>query len=44
MNISDIMIHINESLSKEELSTLENAMRKIEASFHHALTLARNTC
>jgi len=30
MNISDIMIHINESLSKEELSTLENAMRKID--------------
>lgn len=30
MNISDVMIHINESLSKDELSALENAMRKID--------------
>jgi len=28
MNISDVMIHINESLSKEARSSLENAMRK----------------
>ena len=30
MNISDVMIHINESLSKEARSSLENAMRKVE--------------
>lgn len=30
MNISDVMIHINESLSRDELTALENAMRKIE--------------
>jgi hypothetical protein len=30
MNISDVMIHINETLSKEELASLENAMREIE--------------
>ncbi len=30
MNISDAMIHINESLSKEALSSLENTMREID--------------
>ena len=30
MNISDVMIHINESLNKEARSSLENAMRKVE--------------
>lgn len=30
MNISDVIIHINESLGKEERTALENAMRKIE--------------
>jgi hypothetical protein len=30
MSISDVMIHINESLSKDELTALENAMRSIE--------------
>ena len=30
MNICDVMIHINESLSKEARSSLENAMRKVE--------------
>ncbi|MHB1174696.1 MAG: hypothetical protein ACYCZJ_06205 [Sulfuriferula sp.] len=30
MNISDVMIHINESLSKEARSSLENEMRKVE--------------
>lgn len=29
MSISDVMIHINESLNKDELTALENAMRKI---------------
>jgi hypothetical protein len=29
-NISDVMIHINESLSEEARTSLENAMRKIE--------------
>jgi hypothetical protein len=28
--ISDVMIHINESLSKEARSSLENTMRKVE--------------
>lgn len=30
MNISDVMIHINESLSEEARSALENAMQKVE--------------
>jgi len=30
MNISDVMIHINETLSKEELTALENSMRQID--------------
>lgn len=30
MNISDIMIHINESLSEEARTSLEDAMRKVE--------------
>ncbi len=30
MNISDVMIHINESLSKEARSSLENEMRKVD--------------
>jgi len=30
MNICDVMIHINESLSKEARSSLVNKMRKVE--------------
>lgn len=30
MNISDIMIHINESLDQEARNSLENSMRDIE--------------
>ena len=30
MNISDVMIHINESLDTEARSSLENSMREIE--------------
>jgi 3-hydroxy-3-methylglutaryl CoA synthase len=30
MNISDVMIHINESLSEEARTALENAMQKVE--------------
>ncbi len=30
MNISDVMIHINESLSQEARTSLEDAVRKIE--------------
>jgi hypothetical protein len=30
MNICDVMIHINEPLSKEARSSLENVMRKVE--------------
>ena len=30
MNITDVMIHINESLNREARSSLENAMRKVE--------------
>ena len=30
MNISDVMIHINESLSREEIAALENSLRKVE--------------
>jgi len=50
MNISDVMIHINESLSKEARSSLENAMRKVEgvvspgfnAGKEHLLLIAYN--
>jgi hypothetical protein len=30
MNISDVMIHINESLSDEARTSLEDVMRKVE--------------
>jgi hypothetical protein len=30
MNISDVMIHINESLGDEARTSLEDAMRKVE--------------
>lgn len=30
MNISDVMIHINESLDEEARTSLENALQKIE--------------
>lgn len=30
MNISDVMIHIKESLTAEQLSALENEMRQID--------------
>ena len=30
MNICDVMIHINETLSKEARSSLENSMREVE--------------
>lgn len=30
MNICDVMIHINESLSEESRTTLESAMQKVE--------------
>jgi len=30
MNISDVMIHINESLSEEARTSLKDAMRKID--------------
>ena len=30
MNISDVMIHINESLNEEARTSLENTMRKVE--------------
>lgn len=30
MNISDVMIHINEPLSEEARTSLENTMRKVE--------------
>jgi len=51
MNISDVMIHINESLSKEARSSLENAMRKVEGVIspgfnpdkEHLLVIAYNT-
>ncbi|MDH3310669.1 MAG: hypothetical protein OEM48_04040 [Gammaproteobacteria bacterium] len=51
MNISDVMIHINESLSEEARSALENAMRKIEgvvtprfnAGKEHLLLIAYDT-
>jgi hypothetical protein len=30
MHISDVMIHINESLTADQISSLENAMREID--------------
>ena len=30
MNISDVMIHINESLTEEARTSLENTLRKVE--------------
>ena len=30
MNISDVMIHINESLNEEARSSLENTLRKVD--------------
>jgi hypothetical protein len=51
MNISDVMIHINESLSEEARVSLENAVRKIEgvvsprfnAEKAHLLVVTYNT-
>ena len=51
MNISDVIIHINEPLSKEARSSLENAMRQVEgvvspgfnAGKEHLLLIAYNT-
>lgn len=51
MNICDVMIHINESLSKEARSTLENEMRKVEGvvspgfqeNKQHLLVIAYNS-
>ncbi len=51
MNMSDVMIHINESLSIEARSSLENALRKIEgvvsprfnAGKEHLLVIAYDT-
>ena len=51
MNISDVMIHINESLGEAERSTLEDAMRKIDgvvspkfnAGKQHLLLIAYDT-
>lgn len=50
MNICDVMIHINESLSKEARSSLENTMREVEgvispgfnAGKEHLLMIAYN--
>ena len=51
MNISDVIIHINESLSSEARLSLENAMRKVEgvvspgfnAGKQHLLVVTYNT-
>jgi hypothetical protein len=51
MNISDVMIHINESLDEEARTSLEDAMRKIEgvvspgfnAGKAHLLVITYNT-
>lgn len=51
MNISDVMIHINEPLSLEARSSLENALRKVEgvvsprfnAGKEHLLVIAYDT-
>jgi hypothetical protein len=50
-NISDVMIHINESLSEEARTSLENEMRKVEgvvsprfnADKEHLLMIAYDT-
>ena len=50
MSISDVMIHVNESLSPETRHTLENEMREIDgvispgfsASEEHLLEIAYN--
>jgi hypothetical protein len=51
MNISDVMIHINESLDEEARSSLENVMQKVEgvvsprfnAGKEHFLMIAYDT-
>lgn len=51
MNISDVMIHINESLDEEARTSLENTLRKIEgvvsprfnAGKEHLLVIAYDT-
>lgn len=51
MNISDVMIHINESLNEEARTALEDAIRKIEGvvspgfnpSKKHLLVIAYDT-
>jgi 3-hydroxy-3-methylglutaryl CoA synthase len=51
MNISDVMIHINESLGEEARSSLENSLRKVEgvvtprfnAGKEHLLVIAYDT-
>ena len=51
MNISDVMIHINESLSEEARTSLENTLRNIEgvvspkfgAGKEHLLLIAYDT-
>ena len=51
MNISDVMIHINESLGEEARTSLENALRKVEgvvspkfdAGKEHLLLVAYDT-
>lgn len=51
MSISDVMIHINESLSEEARTSLENSMRKVEgvvtprfnAGKEHLLVIAYDT-
>lgn len=51
MNISDVMIHINESLDEEARTSLEDAMRKVDgvvsprfnAGREHLLVIAYDT-
>jgi hypothetical protein len=51
MNISDVMIHINESLNEEARSSLEDTLRKVEgvvtprfnAGKEHLLMIAYDT-
>ena len=51
MNISDVIIHINESLSREARMSLENALRNVEgvvspgfnAGKEHLLVITYNT-
>ncbi len=51
MNISDVMIHINESLNEDARTTLENSLRKIDgvvsprfnAGKEHLLLVAYDT-